>query len=57
MAKSLNGGLNGAKIKSKSLNIRVIYRSVPSHTIRMELIAIGPREKKKVYMMAAERLL
>ena len=58
VAKSLNGDLNGyAKIKSKSLNVRIIYRPVPGIPIRMELIAIGPREKKKVYTMAAERLL
>lgn len=58
VAKSLNGDLNGyAKIKSKSLNVRIIYRPVPGSPIRMELIAIGPREKKKVYTMAAERLL
>lgn len=57
VAESLHGDLYGfAKIKSKSLNIRIIYRPVEGQPIRMEIIAIGPRDKKKAYRMAAERL-
>ncbi|MCQ5363626.1 hypothetical protein NOW01_01255 [Anoxybacillus salavatliensis] len=57
VAESLHGDLHGfAKIKSKSLNIRIIYRSVEGQPIRMEIIAIGPRDKEKAYRMAAERL-
>jgi mRNA interferase RelE/StbE len=57
IAESLHGDLHGfAKIKSKSLNIRIIYRPVEGQPIRMEIIAIGPRDKEKAYRMAAERL-
>ncbi|MCA0970815.1 hypothetical protein LCM20_09455 [Halobacillus litoralis] len=57
VAESLHGQLNGfAKIKSKSLNIRIIYRPVDHQPIRMEIIAIGPRDKKKAYKLAMERL-
>lgn len=57
VAESLHGDLHGfAKIKAKSLNIRIIYRPVEGQPIRMEIIAIGPRDKKKAYRMAAERL-
>lgn len=57
VAESLHGDLHGfAKIKSKSLNIRIIYRPVEGQPIRMEIIAIGPRDKEKAYRMAAERL-
>ena len=55
----LHPPLNGfAKIKSKSINIRVIYRPVTnSDYIIMEIIAIGPRDRKLVYKIAAERKL
>ncbi|OUM91101.1 type II toxin-antitoxin system RelE family toxin [Parageobacillus thermoglucosidasius] len=57
VAQSLSGNLHGfAKIKSNSLNIRIIYRPVKGDPIRMEIIAIGPRDKKKAYRMAEERL-
>ena len=57
VAESLHGDLHGfAKIKSKSLNIRIIYRPVEGQPIRMEIIAIDPRDREKAYRMAAERL-
>lgn len=57
VAESLHGNLHGfAKIKSKSLNIRIVYRPVDGPTVRMEVIAIGPRDKEKAYKMATERL-
>ncbi len=57
VAKSLHGNLHGfAKIKSNSLKTRVIYRPVENEIIRMETIAIGPRDKEKAYKLAAERL-
>mgnify|MGYP006961609620 FL=1 len=34
----------------------MIYRQVEGRPIRMEVIAIGPRDRKKAYRMAAERL-
>ncbi|MEW5954861.1 MAG: hypothetical protein AB1815_14305 [Bacillota bacterium] len=46
------------KIKPRSLNLRIIYRSVElSGVVRMEIVAIGPRDKEKVYHMAVARLL
>lgn len=57
IAESLHGSLNGfAKIKSKSLNIRIVYRPVDDVPIRMEVIAIGPRDKMIAYKLAMERL-
>lgn len=57
VAESLHGNLNGfAKIKSISLNIRIIYRPIDDKPIRMDVIAIGPRDKEKDYRLAAERL-
>lgn len=57
VAESLHGSLTGfAKIKSKSLNVRIIYRPVNDVPIRMEIIAIGPRDKRRAYKLAMERL-
>lgn len=57
VAESLHGNLHGfAKIKSNSLKTRVIYRPIKSDIIRMETIAIGPRDKKEAYRLAIERL-
>lgn len=57
VAESLHGSLHGfAKIKPKSLSIRIVYRPVDGKIIRMEVIAIGPRDKEKSYRMAAQRL-
>lgn len=58
VAKSLHGELSGfAKIKSKHLNTRVVYRPVEGSPIRMEIVAIGPRDKDKAYKLAAQRLI
>lgn len=46
------------KIKLKHLGLRIVYRPVlQNETIRMEIIAIGPRDKEKVYKLAAKRLV
>ncbi len=47
-----------AKIKSKSLNLRVIYKPVKLDTdiVRMNIIAIGPRDDLQVYKKAIQRL-
>jgi mRNA interferase RelE/StbE len=53
----LNGELHGfTKIKPKHLGLRVIYRPIQQTAIIMEIIAIGPRERDKVYTLAAKRL-
>lgn len=48
-----------AKIKPKALSLRIVYRAtkLDNEIIRMEIIAIGPRDKEKVYQMAVERLV
>lgn len=44
------------KIKPKYLSVRIVYRPVAGHPILMDIIAIGPRDKGRVYGMAASRL-
>ncbi|TCS95461.1 type II toxin-antitoxin system RelE family toxin [Hazenella coriacea] len=45
------------KIKPKNMALRIVYRPViHDKIIRMEIIAIGPRDKEKVYRLAAKRL-
>ncbi len=44
-------------IKSKHLNIRVVYRPVESAgRILMQVIAVGPRDKDALYRKAVHRL-
>jgi mRNA interferase RelE/StbE len=38
------------------MSLRIIYRPVKNEVIRMEIIAIGPRDKEEVYELAAERV-
>ncbi|WP_151733791.1 hypothetical protein [Paenibacillus tengchongensis] len=55
----LLGALFGfTKIKPKALSIRIVYRPVElaNGAVRMEIIAIGPRDKEKVYMLATRRV-
>jgi mRNA interferase RelE/StbE len=54
----LRDGLKGyTKIKPKDMALRIVYRPVVNdEMIRMEIIAIGPRDKAKVYRLAARRL-
>jgi mRNA interferase RelE/StbE len=47
---------NFSKIKPKSMGIRIIYRPTENGVIKMDVIAIGPKDKEKVYKMAAKRL-
>jgi mRNA interferase RelE/StbE len=57
LGEPLRGELNSfTKIKPKALGLRIIYRPMKNGWVRMEIIAIGPRDKKKVYRMAAERM-
>ncbi|MGX9708471.1 type II toxin-antitoxin system RelE family toxin [Laceyella tengchongensis] len=45
------------KIKPKNMALRIVYRPVVNdEMICMEIIAIGPRDKEKVYRLAARRL-
>jgi len=47
-----------AKIKSKQLNLRIIYQPQlgPDGVVEMGIIAIGPRDDLEVYKMAIRRL-
>lgn len=47
-----------AKIKSKKLNLRIIYKPVKldNDMIQMDVIAIGPRDELEVYKKAIQRL-
>ncbi len=47
-----------AKIKSKTLNLRIIYRPqlCDDGIIEMGIIAIGPRDSLEVYKMAIQRM-
>lgn len=57
LGEPLHGELYGfIKIKPKKLGLRIIYRPVQDDVIIMEIIAIGPRDKKQVYNMAAKRI-
>ncbi|KUG05253.1 hypothetical protein ASZ90_017326 [hydrocarbon metagenome] len=46
------------KIKSKSLNLRIIYHPSKDDDgiVEMGIIAIGPRDDSRIYKMAIERL-
>lgn len=53
----LRGELHGfTKIKPKRLGLRIIYRPIQTNRIIMEIIAIGPRDRDKVYTVATKRL-
>ncbi|WP_137791942.1 hypothetical protein [Bacillus sp. E(2018)] len=57
LGEPLHGKLRGfTKIKPKKLGIRIIYRPLNNGYILMQVIAIGPRDRKKVYKMAATRI-
>jgi mRNA interferase RelE/StbE len=54
----LIGALLGfTKFKPRAMSLRIVYRPVGLQTgvIRMEIIAIGPRDKDKVYELATRR--
>lgn len=54
----LHGELSGfTKIKPKHLSLRIVYRPRKEACILMEIIAIGPRDRDKVYRMAARRVM
>lgn len=47
-----------AKIKSKSIALRIIYRPVPKEDVmEIQVLAIGPRDKNKVYRLSQERII
>ncbi|MBU4639425.1 hypothetical protein [Bacillus toyonensis] len=57
LGEPLHGDLSGfTKIKYKDLNLRIVYRPLKDGFILMDVIAIGPRDKSKVYSLAVKRL-
>lgn len=53
----LHGNLKGfTKIKYKNLNLRIVYRPLKDGVILMAVIAVGPRDREKVYNLAVKRL-
>lgn len=59
LGEPLLGELYGfAKIKPKKMGIRIVYRPIEqSKYVRMEIIAIGPRDRDKVYDIAVRRVI
>ena len=52
----LSGELYGfAKIKRTNTSLRIIYRPVENGAIEMQILAIGPRDRNKVYEIAKKR--
>lgn len=58
IAESLHGDLHGfSKIKPKHLGLRIVYRPVQKdRQTGMEIVAIGLRDREKVYRQAALRV-
>jgi mRNA interferase RelE/StbE len=57
IGESLHKELKGfSRIKPKQMGLRIIYRPIQNGIIRMIIIAIGPRDRDKVYKLAAARL-
>ncbi|WP_165253112.1 addiction module toxin RelE [Adlercreutzia sp. ZJ304] len=58
IGKPLNGALAGCKeLKFRAEGIRVIFRIKNGEVQIVEIIAIGPRDKSKVFVSAKKRLL
>jgi len=54
---ALKGGLIGCnKLKNKSLGLRIVFREVLGVLEIIEIVAIGKRDKKRVYNAARERI-
>jgi mRNA interferase RelE/StbE len=54
----LKGELHGfSRIKPLNMKLRIIYRPEKNGVVKMGIIAIGPRDKQKVYKLAAERVI
>lgn len=57
LGEPLHGDLAGfTKIKPKAMSLRIVYRPVENDVIRMEVIAIGPKDKEEVYDIAGNRI-
>lgn len=57
IGKTLSGTLAGCKeLKFRADGIRVIYRIVNGHVEVVQVIAIGPRDKDRVFEIAARRI-
>ena len=54
---SLHGNLAQCnKLKNKKMGLRIIFREVEGTIQVIQIVAIGKRDKEKIYQMAEERL-
>ena len=54
---SLHGDLAQCnKLKNKKMGLRIIFREVEGTIQVIQIVAIGKRDKEKIYKMAEERL-
>ncbi|ANU10903.1 addiction module toxin RelE [Planococcus antarcticus DSM 14505] len=54
---SLHGNLaNCNKLKNKEMGLRIIFREAQGTIEVIQIVAIGKRDKEKIYKMAEERL-
>ncbi|EIM07846.1 hypothetical protein A1A1_03302 [Planococcus antarcticus DSM 14505] len=54
---SLHGNLaNCNKLKNKKMGLRIIFREAQGTIEVIQIVAIGKRDKEKIYKMAEERL-
>lgn len=54
---SLHGNLVQCnKLKNKKMGLRIIFREVEGTIQVIQIVAIGKRDKEKIYKMAEERL-
>ena len=54
---SLHGNLAHCnKLKNKKIGLRIIFREVEGTIQVIQIVAIGKRDKEKIYKMAEERL-
>ncbi|MBJ8350193.1 type II toxin-antitoxin system RelE family toxin [Streptococcus zalophi] len=57
VGKHLSGDLSGCKkLKSKKTGLRIIFKLHPKDSHTILIIAIGKREDKEIYNVAARRL-
>lgn len=54
---ALHGNLaNCNKLKNKKMGLRIIFREAQGTIEVIQIVAIGKRDKEKIYKMAEERL-
>lgn len=44
------------KLKNKKMGLRIVFREIAGHLRIIQIVAVGKRDKQKIYKMAEERL-